>query len=92
MPRKPKPSSPRRRWRRFPLRFLINLFAKDRSTPDEPEAAVRRFKKAVIERALGGELAHHLGYPPGSRAAPTDILHFPARVVVTDADGRPHPP
>jgi hypothetical protein len=24
-----------------------------------------RFKKAIIERALGGELTHHLGYPPG---------------------------
>jgi transposase-like protein len=34
-------------------------------TPEEVEAAVRRFKKAVIERALGAELTHHLGYPPG---------------------------
>jgi putative transposase len=32
---------------------------------EELEAAVRRFKKAIIERALGGELTHHLGYPPG---------------------------
>ena len=32
---------------------------------EELEAAVRRFKKALIERALGGELTHHLGYPPG---------------------------
>ena len=31
----------------------------------ELDAAVRRFKKAIIERALGGELTHHLGYPPG---------------------------
>jgi putative transposase len=23
------------------------------------------FKKALIERALGAELSHHLGYPPG---------------------------
>ncbi len=29
------------------------------------DTAVRRFKKAIIERALGGELTHHLGYPPG---------------------------
>src|SRR4030095_14483168 len=28
--------------------------------------ASRRFKKALIERALGGELTHHLGYPPGA--------------------------
>jgi putative transposase len=34
-------------------------------SPEELEAAVRRFKKAIIERALGGELTHHLGYPPG---------------------------
>ena len=34
-------------------------------SPDELDAAVRRFKKAIIERALGGELTHHLGYPPG---------------------------
>ena len=26
---------------------------------------MRRFKNAIIERALGGELTHHLGYPPG---------------------------
>jgi putative transposase len=32
---------------------------------EELEAAVRRFKKAIIERALGGELTHHLGYPAG---------------------------
>src|SRR5499427_2629631 len=34
-------------------------------SPEELDAAVRRFKKAIIERALGGELTHHLGYPPG---------------------------
>ena len=32
---------------------------------EELEDVVRRFKKAIIERALGGELTHHLGYPPG---------------------------
>ena len=34
-------------------------------TAEEIETASRRFKKALIERALGGELTHHLGYPPG---------------------------
>ena len=29
-------------------------------------AASMAFKKALIERALGAELSHHLGYPPGS--------------------------
>ena len=41
---------------------------------EELEAAVRRFKKAIIERALGGELAHHLGYPPGG-AKPDDVTN-----------------
>jgi transposase-like protein len=38
------------------------------------EATVRRFKKAVIERALGGELTHNLGYPAGG-AKPDDTTH-----------------
>src|SRR5688500_12252896 len=37
----------------------------------ELDAAVRRFQKAIIERALGGALTHHLGYPPGG-ARPDD--------------------
>ena len=30
------------------------------------DAASMAFKKALIERALGAELSHHLGYPPGA--------------------------
>jgi transposase-like protein len=44
-----------RRWIQGPL------------TPEELDAVVRRFKKAIIERALGGELTHHLGYAVGSQ-------------------------
>src|SRR6185503_18120850 len=29
------------------------------------DAITRQFKKALLERMLGGELTHHLGYPPG---------------------------
>src|SRR5215471_1488774 len=29
------------------------------------DAVMRQFKQAVVERMLGGELTHHLGYPPG---------------------------
>jgi putative transposase len=35
-------------------------------TAPEIDAAMRRFKKALIERAIGAELTHHLGYPPGA--------------------------
>jgi putative transposase len=30
------------------------------------DAIMRQFKKAIVERMLGGELTHHLGYPPGA--------------------------
>jgi transposase-like protein len=29
------------------------------------DAITKRFKKVLVERMLGGELTHHLGYPPG---------------------------
>jgi len=50
----------RRRWRRFPPRFSIKFVRQGPRTPEEHDAAVRRFKHAIIERALGGELTHHL--------------------------------
>jgi putative transposase len=40
-------------------------------TAQDIDAAMRRFKKALIERALGAELTHHLGYPAGT-APPED--------------------
>ncbi len=33
----------------------------------EVEDAMRRFKKALLEKALGAELTHHLGYPLGAK-------------------------
>jgi putative transposase len=54
---------------------------------DELDAAVRRFKKAIIERALGGELTHHLGYPAGG-IKPEDTSNHRngtgAKTVLTD--------
>jgi hypothetical protein len=51
------------------------------------EAAVRRFTKAITERALGGELTHHLGYPPGG-AKPEDTTNHRngagSKTVLTD--------
>src|SRR5215203_6037449 len=54
---------------------------------EELDAAVRRFKKAIIERALGGELTHHLGYPAGG-SKPEDTSNHRngtgAKTVLTD--------
>lgn len=48
-----------------PSEILDHFIGQGPITAEELEATVRRFKKAVIERAMGGELTHHLGYPPG---------------------------
>ena len=48
-----------------PAEILDQFVRQGPISHEELEAAVRRFKKAIIERALGGELTHHLGYPPG---------------------------
>jgi putative transposase len=64
MPRKPKgqPDAP---LAPVPSEILDQFVRQGPISPEELDAAVRRFKKAIIERALGGELTHHLGYPPG---------------------------
>ncbi len=36
----------------------------------EVDGITKRFKKALVERMLGGELTHHLGYPPGGEKPP----------------------
>jgi putative transposase len=52
---------------------ILDHFAPDGAlSAADLEAAMRRFKKALLERALGGELTHHLGYPPrGTRPEAT---------------------
>ena len=57
-----------------PSEILDQFVRQGPISPEELEAAVRRFKKAIIERALGGELTHHLGYPPGG-AKPDDTTN-----------------
>src|SRR5690606_32262807 len=66
MPRRPKPTddpalTP------VPAEILNAFVADGALTAQDIDAAMRRFKKALIERALGGELTHHLGYPPGAK-------------------------
>src|SRR5215210_5683753 len=60
-PKSPSPDTPAP----VPAEILDQFVGQGPISHEELEAAVRRFKKAIIERALGGELTHHLGYPPG---------------------------
>ena len=45
---------------------LIDQLVTGPMTAEAVNAASLAFKKALIERALGAELSHHLGYPPGA--------------------------
>jgi putative transposase len=44
---------------------LVDQFVKGPMTGEAVNAASMAFKKALIERAMGAELSHHLGYAPG---------------------------
>ena len=44
---------------------LLDQFVQGPMTAEAIQDATMALKKALIERALGGELSHHLGYPPG---------------------------
>ncbi len=48
---------------------LIDQFVQGPMNAEAVQAASMAFKKALIERALGAELSHHLGYPPGAAKA-----------------------
>jgi transposase-like protein len=65
MPRKPKSATTAAPLAPIPSEILDQFVRQGPLTPEELDAVVRRFKKAIIERALGGELTHHLGYALG---------------------------
>lgn len=46
---------------------LVDQFVNGPMTAEAVQDLSMAFKKALIERALGAELGHHLGYPPGER-------------------------
>lgn len=46
---------------------LVDQFVKGPMTAEAVQDLSMAFKKALIERALGAELGHHLGYPSGQR-------------------------
>ena len=50
----------------------------ERRTMGELDELFRQMKKALMERALAGELTHHLGYAPGD-AKPADQPKSPQR-------------
>ncbi|WP_175904225.1 IS256 family transposase [Burkholderia seminalis] len=71
MPRKPKakpvdlPAIPA---------ALLEQFGSGPMTAEAINTATMALKKALIERALGGEMSHHLGYPPGA-AKPSAVTN-----------------
>lgn len=44
---------------------LLDQLVQGPMTAESIQDVTMALKKALIERALGGELSHHLGYPPG---------------------------
>jgi len=64
--RKPKPSDV--------LETILDQFAGPARpmSQGEVETITKNVKKALVERMLGGELTHHLGYPPVTLDIPRD--------------------
>src|SRR5438093_3092944 len=87
MPRKRKTLMPDAPLAPVPSEILDQFVRQGPISPQELDAAVRRFKKAIIERALGGELTHHLGYPLGGEKPDDTSNHrngTGAKTVLTD--------
>jgi len=70
---------------------LLDQLVKGPMTAEAVEDASRAFKNALIERALGAEMSHHLGYAPGQAkpegAAPNHRNGKSAKTVLTDVGG-----
>jgi putative transposase len=71
MPSKPKAAKPV-----LPTipQEILDQFANGPMSAEAIQAASMAFKKALIERALGAELSHHLGYEPGA-AKPAQVIN-----------------
>jgi transposase-like protein len=66
---------------------LLDQLVKGPMTAEAVEDASRAFKKALIERALGAEMSHHLGYAAGSEKPEAATNHRNGRsgkTVLTD--------
>jgi len=89
MPRKPRfETRPAEVLEPIPAEILNQIVREGPLTASEVETATRRFKKALIERALGAELTHHLGYAPGEGKPDLATNHrngTSGKTVLTDA-------
>ena len=83
MRRKRKSLTPETPLASVPDEILDQFVRQGPISREAPDAAVRRFKKAIIERALGGELTHHLVYAPGQTSPTT------TRITATGPAARP---
>ena len=54
---------------------LLDELVKGPMTAEAVEDVSRAFKKALIERALGAEMSHHLGYAAGADKPPSATNH-----------------
>jgi len=66
---------------------LLDQLVSGPMTAEAVEDASRAFKKALIERALGAELSHHLGYAIGAQKPETGTNHrngSSGKTVLTD--------
>jgi len=66
---------------------LLDQVVKGPMTPEEVQAVCLSLKKAIIERAMGAVLSHHLGYPPGQARPPGQDNHrngTTGKTVLTD--------
>ncbi len=58
---------------------LLDQLVKGPMTAEAVDGASRAFKKALIERALGAEMNHHLGYAAGADKPEAATNHRIAR-------------
>jgi putative transposase len=59
---------------KIPKELLDQIVTEGPMTAEQINATTMALKKALIERALGGELSHHLGYRPGT-AKPEEVAN-----------------
>ena len=87
-PRKPAAGTPENPLPAVP-KELIDQFLADGGTmsAEAVQAASMAFKKALIQRAMQGELSHHLGYLPGEAPPATNHRNGSSGKTVRTEDG-----